>query len=825
MFTARHTRPAAAVVAVVAWFLFGSPFSWAAEHSSHAIQAPPVDFERHLMGLFGRMGCNSGSCHGSFQGRGGFRLSLFGFDPDKDHAALTREVLGRRINPVDPEQSLLLLKASGQIEHGGGRRFAVGSWQYRLFRDWIAAGAPWRPGSGATRSIVVSPSEVHFAGKGETGQLAVQARFEDGSEEDITRFCDFRIQDDTIAEVSPLGQVKGLRPGDTAVVVSYRGHLVPVRVLVPVAAAPGFHYPKVPESNFIDREVFAKLKRLNIVPSDLSGDAEFLRRITIDTIGCLPSPEQVRAFLADPAIDKRPRKIAELLAHPLHAALWATKFCDITGNNTDVLEQPREKRSQMWHGWFRKRLAENVPYDEIVQGVLCATSRDNLAPGEWIKQVKMIDESAQKGFDTNYVLRSSLDLFWRRQQGNVPIEQWGEKTAAAFMGIRLECAQCHKHPFDRWSQADYRAYANIFGLVKFAVSADAKTVIEAENADRKKNGGGKGKPQPLPPIRELFVGGKPISLPNPDTNKPLPAKALGGPVIPIKDGQDPRRELFDWLRMPDNPYFARSFVNRVWGHYFGVGIVDPVDDFSLANPAANDQLLKALAREFVDRHYDIHHLEELILNSRVYQLAALPNPTNQLDRRNYSRGYVRRMMAEVVVDVLNSALGLDGDFGSRGGQDLPPGSRAIEVGASRVQNGNLAYIFRIFGRPPRTSACDCERALEPALPQTLFLMTDQNLLNRMQAPNGRLRQLLDGNRTDEEILDELFLATLTRHPTAAEKELFDGIRSARGIAGSTAAEPARKDKARPGQKNNQRIALFVDTLWALINTREFILNH
>jgi hypothetical protein len=816
-----------------------------------------VDFERHLMGIFGRMGCNSGSCHGSFQGRGGLRLSLFGYDAEKDYLALTRDNFGRRINGVDPDHSLLLLKPTGQVEHGGGLRFGKDSWQYQLLRDWIVNGATWKKGSGEVASIAITPPEYRFPKAGESGRLAVKARFADGSEEDISRFCDFRSNDDAVAEVGPSGEVKALRPGDTSIVVSYRGNVLAVRVLVPVTLPPGFQYPEVATANTIDREVFAKLRGLNIVPSELSSDAEFLRRVTIDTIGCLPSPDEVRTFLADTDPEKRTKKIDALLRDPLHAALWATKFCDITGNNTDALEQPRDmqtKRSQMWHDWFRKRLADNRPYDEIVRAVLCATSRDGNSPEEWLKQVNAIDEAAKNGFATPYAEKPTLDLFWRRQQ-NVPVEQWGEKTAAAFMGVRLECAQCHKHPFDRWTQADYRAYANVFGLVAAGTSPEAKKLIDAQNDERKKSNANRNQ---VVLVREVFVNaGRGQTLPDPDTNRPLPAKALGGPVIPVEKGKDPRVVLYDWLHAPDNPFFARSFVNRAWGHYLGVGLVDPVDNFSLANPPSNEKLLDALARDFVEHNYDIRHLERTILQSRVYQLSSSTNPTNRLDRNNYSHAYVRPMMAEVVLDVLNAAVGATENFGT----DAPPGVRAIEVGSSRMQNGNLAFAFRIFGRPPRTSACDCERALDPALPQTLYRMTDPQLLAKLE--KGRLQQLLASTKTDEQILEELFLATLTRFPTETEKRHFAAhLEKKKGRPASTAAtilkgmdgsaadakivkpdavqtvlvaEPAMKRKSGPAPvrnpgKTNQpeqtsRRAAFVDTLWALINTREFILNH
>lgn len=759
-----------------------------------------VDFERHVMGLFGRMGCNAGGCHGSFQGKGGFRLSLFGFEPSRDYFAVTHDNLGRRINAVNPDNSLLLLKATGQMEHGGGVRFTKGSWQYQVLRSWIAEGARWNRGSGDVAGVTISPPQLAFKKADETRPLQVKARFADGSDADITAFCDFRTNDDAVADVSNAGAVRSLKPGSTAIVVSYRGNVLPVPVLVPMPLPANFQYPDVPTVNYIDKEVLARLRLLNMVPSDLSSDEEFLRRVTIDTIGQLPAPEDVKAFLADKTADKRAKKIDQLLVHPLHAALWATKLSDITGNDTNSLELPaqaRPKRSQMWHEWLRKRVADNMPYDEIVHGILCASSRDGKTPEEWIAQVKATDQAVEKGFDSDYAQRGTLDLYWRRQVA-VTIDQWGERTAAAFMGVRIECAQCHKHPFDRWSQVDYRAYANLFTQIAFdGKSAETKAVIDAENAERKAKAP-KNNNQNV--VKEVYLLPTPVKgLPHPDTGVPLKGKALGGPVLAIEKGKDVREDLFQWLRSPENPFFSRSFVNRIWGHYLGVGIVNPVDDFSLANPPSNEKLLDALARDFATHGYDIRHIERVILNSRTYQLSAKPNSTNKLDKNNYARSYIRPMMAEAVVDVLNGALGTVEKFGA----DVKPGSKAVEVGTSQLQNPALAYAFRIFGRPPRTSACDCERAMEPALPQRLFLMTDGTLLAKFNDPQGRLQVLAGSKLSNDEVLDELFLATLTRLPTERERKAFAGHVQAAG----------------------NRRAAFTDTLWALINTREFILNH
>jgi hypothetical protein len=754
-----------------------------------------VDFERHVAPLLGRSGCSTGACHGSFQGKGGLRLALFGAAPEKDYLALTRDGLGRRIDRLDIDRSLLLLKPTGRVEHGGGQRFSPRSWQYRVLRTWLAQGARWQPDSGAVTRLEVAPREHAFTQPGESAGLRVTATYTDGTQADITPFCDFRARDEGVAVVSPEGTVRGVRPGDTVVVISYRGNLTAARIFVPRAVERDFVYPAVPEVNFIDREVFAKLRRLNIVPSDRCDDATFLRRVTIDTVGTLPAPDEVRAFLADMRPDRRARKIDELLTDPMHAALWATRMSDVTGNNVDVMDgspELRVRRAKMWHDWLRRRFADNVPYDQIVRGILCATSRDGEDIDPWIR-----DEAAfaDQGFASDYARRPTLDLFWRRSAGEdfFPLEQMAELTASAFLGVRIECAQCHKHPFDRWTQADYRAYANVFGQVQYGSSNELRAATARLLEERRQHGNGE---KPVPRLREVFVSSTALRrLPDPETNSPLAARALGGPQIPLEG--DARERLFGWLRAPDNPFFARALVNRVWAHYFGAGLVEPVDGFSVANPPSNEELLNALAADFVQHGYDIRRLERLVLNSRTYQLSAEPNATNAVDDRNFSHARVRRLLAEVVVDVLDVALGTREDFG----KDAPPGARAIEVAPNRVGDAHLARVFRVFGRPARMALCDCERPREPALPQTLFLMTDERLLQQVR--EGRLKTLLASKQSDGEVVDELFLATLSRPPDEREKR-------------------AALDHV---QAKGDRRAGFIDVVWALINTREFILNH
>jgi hypothetical protein len=775
-----------------------------------------IDFERQIQGMLGKLGCNTGSCHGSFQGKGGLYLSLFGYSAEKDHLALTRDAFGRRINVNDPDQSLMLLKATGQLSHGGGQRLPKNSTEYQLLRDWIAQGAKWDKGTGEVKRLEVTPAHYKFEKAEETKPLKVVAHFTNGDAVEVTNLCDYRSNDDFITEVNSRGELKALHPGDTAIVISYRGNVETMRAMVPYQADAQFAYPQLNPKTPIDEAVYAKLRELNMVPSGRSSDAEFLRRVTIDTIGSLPTPDEVRKFLEDSDSNKRAKKIDELLAHPMHAALWATKFCDITGNNVDILIDPnnqavKARRAKMWHDWFRKRIAENMRYDQIVKNILIATSREGKAPEEWIKEIDKLDKDAELGFDSDYAKRETLDLFWRKR--NFTLELMGEQTATAFLGVRIECAQCHKHPFDRWTQADYRGYANIFAQVVAGLSPETRAEATKINQERRDKVDERRRNQVVQ-INEVFVLQQPKEegdrqskrpmnrranlakppLRHPDTGEVLPPKTLGGPEVNYNG--DAREDLFKWMVSPDNPWFARSFANRVWSHYFGIGIVEPVDNFSVANPPSNPQLLDLLAAQFIKSGYDIRALERAVLNSAVYQQSSEPNESNRQDKNNFARSYVRRTMAEVVVDMLNTAMETKENFGI----EAPPGSRAIEIATNRA-TGNLAYIFRVFGRSPRTSTCDCERATDPALPQTLFLMTDQTVLQKITG--GRLRKVLQAKKSDEEICEEMYLATLSRFPTETEQS---------------------KVLAHLKSKTDRNTA-WIDVVWALINTREFILNH
>jgi hypothetical protein len=757
-----------------------------------------IDFERHVTPMLLRFGCSTGNCHGSFSGKGGFRLSLFGDQPAQDHRAITRGTFSRRIDLQDPSSSLLLLKPTASVPHEGGQRFDSQSWAAQVLKEWIAQGAKYSPGKGEVTKLEPEPKEIHFDSSDEVRELRIIATFADGSRLDVTPFCDMRTKDDSIAEIASNGTVRRKQPGDTVVIVAYRGTLTTSTVLVPSERPKGFVYPYIPQHNFIDKEVFAKLRSLNIVPSDLCEDGEFLRRVTLDTIGTLPTPEEVIRFRNDPRHDKRQRKIEELLTHSMHAALWATRWSDITGNNIDVMEGSQEQRikqAKMWHDWLRKRFEDNVPWDQIAKGILSATSREGKSIEEWIREEALFNDTGlQKGM-SDYAKRSTLDLFWRRNNNEefFPIEQMAELTASAFMGVRIECAQCHKHPFDKWTQVDYRSFANLFGQVKYGSSDEQRAAMARILEERRKSGKGS---ISFPRVKEIYFNNNALrKISHPDTKEPLVPRILGGSEV---NGEtDARSGFIDWLTQKNNSYFARAFVNRLWAHYFGSGLVEPVDNFSVANPPTNPLLLDALANEFIRSKFDIRHVERLILSSRTYQLSNKTNDSNHHDTRSYSHSRPRKLMAEVVIDMVNTALDVEDQFGS----DVPKGSRAIEIAPNRIRNAHASEIFRIFGRPVRKSVCDCERSVEVTLPQTLFLMTDPKLLNKMQS--GRLKRLLDSKKSDEAIVEELFLATLSRSPEEIEK----------------------RDCLSHLKEAKTRTEGFQDLLWALINTREFILNH
>jgi hypothetical protein len=777
---------------------------------------------RHVLPLLGRLGCNGRACHGSFQGQGGFRLSLFGYDFAADHAAL----LGGdepRANLKEPAQSLILQKPLVAIDHDGGKRFEKGSWQHHLLQRWITSGAkPVKEEEAEIIRLDVQPTEIVFQKKGETTQLQIIAEWTDGTREDVTSLCRFRSNDESVATINEAGLVTASDTGDTAVVAFYDNGVVPIPVLLPVNDAISKKYPSVPTPTKVDEFVVAKLKKLGVLPSELCTDSEFLRRVSLDITGTLPSPEEVTAFLADTTSDKRTRKINELLERPAYAAWWATKLCDVQGNTSALGPQGGEQslngaKARQWHQWIERRLAQNVPYDKIVEGIVLSVSR---TPDQ---SFDAYSEEMSAYFrnenPADFAARETMPYYWtRRQLGSSS----GKALAFAysFLGVSLQCAECHKHPYDQWTKQDFDQFAVFFDGVRYGGgdrnrSKEMKDAVgltgDEDSGDFKRKFVALLAEGKTLPFKELSV---PRPNPNSKNNKPRPNKAgrvitprlLGGEEVVTNEYPDPRQPLMDWMRDEDNPYFARAIVNRVWASYFHVGLIDPPDDLNLANPASNPALLDYLSDEFVKQGYDLKWLHREIATSRTYQLSCRPNETNVNDERNYSRAVIRRLPAEVTYDALVYATAAED---SRKKLDDEPGSsRAIGAvsGLNGRDAGASSYAVNLFGKPPRAINCDCERSAEPNLLQLVYLRNDQELESLLDRKDGWLKTLRadKGAKLDnDEFIREAYLRTLNRLPTADELKV------------------AREHLT----ASNDPIAGLRDVLWALLNTKEMIVNH
>ncbi len=806
-------------------------------------------FSRHVVPLFSRLGCNAGACHGAVKGQNGFRLTLFGADPILDHTRLLREFAGRRLNFQDPGSSLLLQKATGQMPHEGGKRLEPGSAEYHFLLKWIAAGAPLdHPDSSAAPKLSVSLAGTTFK-RGDIRRLRVSAVFPDKTTEDVTAFCSFESRDGTIAQVDALGNVKAIALGDTIVIARYRGDPVMAQVLIPAEAKGEF--PALKEHNFIDRHILARLKSLNIRPAELCDDVTFLRRVSLDVTGALPTPDEIRAFLADKSADKRARKIDELLNRPGYSALWATKFADIIrptqfDTKSGLNENASARRA---YEWLRARLNENVPYDQLTERILLATSVDGRSPEDWVREVQGYQtEDAAKASDLKaYAKRKSLDLYWQRPsaagvKGTLQI-------AHAFLGLRMECAQCHRHPYDIWQQDDLLSMANFFMPIagagggipvspEIAKQVDALTKQAKKVREDAKLLSQKAKDKSLTKEEAAKLKEEIKSYNDKAQTLDSTAKRLKGTQVRVLDkaafasvtstlgsqksqtfrllgekqnatipkGEDPRAVVMAWLRRADNPYYSRAMVNRVWAHYFGRGIIDPPDHLSPFNPPTHPELLAELAGDFVKHGYDLKHLHRVILNSRTYQQSAKTDATSKHDTANYASFYLRRLPAEVLIDALNHAtLGKEtypSEF------FVPADALAVEVAGStggEQKKASLHYALQIFGRPQRSpdSQCDCERDATVTVVQALFLANHPTIQAKIQAADGRIAKIAREHPDARKATNELYLWTLSRSPTAAELDACTGyIRSSASL-----------------QKGLE------DVMWSLLNTREFQLNR
>ena len=718
------------------------------------------NFQKHVVPLMGRLGCNGRACHGSFQGQGDFRLSLFGYDFGFDHEQLTQSD-SPRVVAGKPAESLILIKPTDEFEHGGGLRYEKDSWHYHVFRRWVESGAPYDAKKiELLKRLEVTPSEIIFDGKDQSVQLKAVAVWENGEREDVTDLCRFQTNNEQVARIDEWGKVQPAEAGDTHVVVFYDNAVVPVPVIRPVTPLAGAKYPSVPTPTKIDELVVEKLRKLGVVPSETAEDAEFLRRVSLDLTGTLPAPEDVEEFLADKSPLKRAEKIDELLETPAYAAWWTTRLCDYTGNNEDQLVNTtpvRGRASQDWYDWIYKRVQENVPYDELVSGIVLSQSRE---PGESYREYCERMSEVYREDGKSFAECSSMPYYWARREFRQPDER-AISFAYAFMGIRIQCAQCHKHPFDQWSKQDFEDFTGFFRYV-----TAAKTV---RNTDRDEYNqlveslGLKGKKgndlrRALPdliskgevvPFSEIYPqpprannGNSRRGRGQANQKSAVLAKLLGSEAIDLTQYEDAREPLMEWLRAKDNPYLARAFVNRVWANYFNVGIVNPPDDLSLANPPSNQPLLDYLSQGFIDNGFDMKWLHREIANSRTYQLSWRPNETNAADERNFSRAIPRRLPAEVAYDAVQLATASSKKLREMA-TDLDGRAIAIAAAGRRYNNGrnNAAYALTVFGRSTRESSCDCDRSAEASLLQTVFLQNDRDMLGLLDRRDGWIQEV------------------------------------------------------------------------------------
>ena len=706
------------------------------------IQNFAVERELHFVNdiepILTKTGCNAGGCHGKASGQNGFKLSLFAFEPKFDYDALVNEAHGRRVFPASPEESLLLKKATGAIVHGGGTRFDEHSEAYKMLSRWIAQGVPYGDENAPkVERIEVLPRERLLSGVGEQ-QLRVVAHYTDGSFQDVTRQAEYKAQQPDILKVETNGLVSTLgHTGEGAVMVRYMGQVDVARVAVPFSRGlPAEAYAHFQPKNFIDPLVAEKWHKLGIAPSALCTDEEFLRRASLDAIGTLPTPEEVKAFLADTAEDKRDKLVDRLLDRPEYASYWSHQWGDLLrvkrGGNSDL-----KAGTFAFTGWLRNAFAQNMPYDQFVRAILTAQgeSAEN-PPTNWYRHVR----------NTVAQVNDSSELF---------------------LGMRVSCANCHNHPYERITQDDYWGYGAFFARIGFkrGLGNEQAVVVKKDGA-----------------------------VNQPRTGQSMKPKGLGGPEYEYVRGEDPRQKLADWMTDPKNPYFAKAIANRMWAHFMGVGLVEAVDDMRVTNPPSNPQLLDALAQEVTNYHYDLKHLMGTIMKSRAYSLSSTPTEQNKTDHQNYARYTPKRLSAETLLDAVVDVTGSPEKF-----DGLPLGTRAIDLPDESVPS----YFLNVFGRSMRESACECERSYAPNLSQVLHLMNSPELQNKIADQKGRLAAMLKDKKSDEDILTEFYLAAFGRNPRPDE------------LKDATAMLASAKDR-----KNTLE-----DFEWMFLNSKEFLFNH
>lgn len=732
--------------------------------------AGEVSFRNDVMATLSKAGCNLGTCHGNARGKGGFQLSLRGQDPDRDFVVLTRDWVGRRMNTANPDQSLLLLKPTMQVAHEGGRRFEVDSDEYRTLRDWIVAGVPDDKGRAPQLvQLQVTPLEAFLLPAGESGagwqvQLTANAKFSDGSTRDVTRRVVYELSN-PIAEVSHDGHVKGLQAGETTVLVRYLQQQVSVRLAL-LSPRTDFVWKAPSPANVIDQHVYAKLQRLRVNPSPACDDATFVRRVYLDLLGLLPTADEARRFVADSAPQKRSALINELLQRPEFADCWALKWADLLRIEEKTLDR---KGTENFHGWLRDAFATNKPLDQMVREIVGARgSTYEVPPANFYR-----------------ALRS-------------PFER-SEAAGQLFLGARLQCAKCHNHPFDRWTQDDYYSWGSVFARVDYKI---------LENNRRDKNDQHEFDGEQI-----VFLNGKGDAK-DPRTDQTRRPQFLGT-ERPINAKADPLQALAEWMTSSSNDRFATVLANRIWQQVMGRGIVDPVDDFRATNPPSNPELLVAITNHLRGEGmpkgtssersaFDLKDLLRLILNSNTYQASAEPNETNREDESNFSHAQIRRHSAEQLLDATSQALAVPLKFSG-----YPTGPRANQlpgVHAVRRREGGPTgadQFLTTFGKPPRLQSCDCERSDESTLAQTFQLVSGGLVNQLLSTPGNRIDQLIESGRSNDELVSELYWATLTRPPAA--DELAQTVRYV-------------------SSAQSRRQAL-EDVVWGLLNSHEFLLRR
>jgi hypothetical protein len=707
-------------------------------------------FRNHVIPMMTKIGCNSGACHGALAGKGGFKLSLRGYDPLQDHFVMTRQTLARRVDTIEPAQSLVLRKPTLSVPHGGGQKLEVGAQDFQILADWIASGAP-APRENDTRieRLEVFPKAAVLKPK-DNLQILVRAWYSDGHSEEVTHWVKYNSTEDLVAAVDQEGKVRVAGYGEAAITVWYSNLVATCRVASPL---PNTVDPKVfteaPRRNYIDQLVLKKLESLRIPPSPLCSDEEFIRRVYLDAAGILPAPEEVRKFLADTSPDKRGKLIDSLLERPEFVDYWAYKWSDLLLLSTRKLSQPA-----MWsfYQYIRQSVANNKPWDRFAREILTANG-----------------STLEAGAANYFVLHKD-------------VTELTESTSITFLGMSITCCRCHNHPLEKWTQDQYWSMANLFSRVAL------------KNGDRS---------------GEIVVQGLPFGdVPHPRRNHPMPPTPLDAKPLPADSPRDRRLYFANWLTAPDNPYFAKALVNRVWRNFLGRGLVEAEDDLRQTNPPTNEELFNALAKDFVEHEYDVKYLMRTILNSATYQRSAKPLPGNITDDRYYSHYLIRRLPAEVILDAYSQITGVPTSFSiyfdERPVFQFPAGTRALQLPDVQI----ASTFLDAFGRPERVQTCSCERQQDSSVSQALHLNNGQTLNDKLRAKNSRVEQWLQEKIADEEAIRRLFVMALSREPTTTELKNFKDLMA-----------DAAKDKAMTRRQTLE------DLYWAVLTGREFLFNR